>query len=95
MGAVASKKPGRGSAKRPPSPADEADARALDMAVESMIEQVLSGWNHSRPLGSLNRDDLRKLATAAICGFIVEKGRCDEEFRASGNLTDAEFAMPI
>lgn len=84
-----------GTPKRPPSPADEADAQALEMAVESMIQQVLSGWDHTRPLGSLNRGDLRKLATAAISGFVVGKSKWDEEFRSSGHLTDVPFAMPI
>jgi hypothetical protein len=50
-----------------------------------MIQNVLSGWDHSRPLGSLNRADLRKLADAAICGWILQRAemaRCgDKEIR--------------
>lgn len=60
--------------KHPPSPADEADAQSLDAAVRSMIE-VLNGWDHTRPLGSLNRGDLRKLGMAAITGWILERAR--------------------
>lgn len=59
--------------KRPPSPADKADAQALDRAVETMIQGPLSNWDHTRPLGSLNRDDLRKLATAAITGWVLQR----------------------
>jgi hypothetical protein len=60
-------------AKRPPSPADEAEARALDRAVQTMIDGPLSDWVHTRPLGSLNRDDLRKLAIAAIIGWVLQR----------------------
>lgn len=81
--------------KRPPSPADQADAQGLDRAVEAMIQNVLSGWDHTRPLGSLNRDDLRKLATHAVIGFILGKHECDAQFKQTGRLTDAEFARPI
>ena len=80
--------------KRPLSPADEADAKALDRAVETMIQQVLSGWDHTRPLGTLTRGDLRKLATAGVIGFILGKAEWDEQFRASGRLSDVGFATP-
>jgi len=63
----------RGAQKRPHSPADEADARALDRAVQTMIDGPLSDWDHTRPLGSLNKNDLRKLATAAITGWIMQR----------------------
>lgn len=81
--------------KRPPSPADEADAKALDRAVETMIQDVLGGWDHTRPLGSLTRGDLRKLATAAVIGFIVGKAEWDEAFRLNGDLSDVGVAEPI
>jgi hypothetical protein len=81
--------------KRPLSPADEADAKALDRAVETMIQQVLSGWDHTRPLGSLTRGDLRKIATASVIGFILGKHEWDEQFRASGRLSDVGFVVPI
>jgi hypothetical protein len=80
--------------KRPPSPADEADAKALDRAVETMI-QSLGGWDASRPLASLNRADLRKLANAAICGWILERAemaRCGDEAIGAELLSDAGFA---
>lgn len=82
--------------KRPPDTADEADAQALDRAVENMIQQVLSEWNHSRSLGSLNRADLHRLANAAICGWILERAemaKCgNEKVRDELNF-DAGFAM--
>lgn len=59
--------------KTPPSPQDHADSRALDRAVQSMVEGVLSRWDHTRPLGSLNRDDLRSLAVNAITGWVLER----------------------
>jgi hypothetical protein len=71
MGAVTRKKKGAQSA--PPSAADEADARALENAIQTMIEGPLSKWDHTRPLGSLNRDDLRKLAISCILGWILER----------------------
>lgn len=71
----------KGMRVHPPSPADEADAQALDAAVESMIERVLSGMDHNRPLGSLNRGDLRKLADAALTGWILKRA----ELAACGN----------
>ena len=67
--------------KRPPDSADEADAQALDRAVETMIQQVLSGWSYSRPLSSLNRADLRRLAESAITGWILERA----DMAACGN----------
>ena len=84
----------RETPKRPPSPADEADALGLDRAVENMIQQVLSGWDHTRPLGSLTRGDLRKLATAAVIGFILGKHAADAEFRATGHLTGPPVTDP-
>lgn len=83
--------------KHPPSPADEADARALDRAVETMIRGALSGWDHTRPLGSLNRADLRLLANDAICGWILaraEMAECDPEIRDDLH-SSAGFAEPI
>jgi len=41
----------------------------------------LSEWDHTRPLGSLNRDDLRRLASAAITGWVLERA----EMAAAGN----------
>lgn len=71
MGAVRQSRKGAQSA--PPSPADDADAQALGHAVQTMIEGPLSEWDHTRPLASLNRDDLRKLATAAITGWVLKR----------------------
>lgn len=94
MGKLAKKRVG-GTPKRPPSPADEADAKGLDRAVENMIQSALNGWDHTRPLGSLTRADLRTLATHAITGFILGKHECDAEFQRTGRLTGAEFVTPI
>jgi len=69
---------GGGRRKTPPDPHAEADRQALDTAVESMIERVLTGWDHTRPLGSLNRDDLRRLATAAITGWVLWRAESDD-----------------
>lgn len=73
----------------------ECDDKALEAAVDAVIRDVLSAWKSDRPLSSLNRSDLRKICVAAICGFIVEKSRCDDQFRTSGRLSDAGFAEPI
>lgn len=70
MARAAKKK--KGAAQLPPSPADDADNAALDAAVHTMIG-VLETWNHSRSLSSLDRADLRKLAVAAISGFVLEQ----------------------
>lgn len=72
MGNV-TKKTKKGAQKRPPSAADQADTLALDRAVQTMIEGPLSKWDHSRPLGSLNRDDLRKLAIACLTGWVLQR----------------------
>lgn len=71
MGAVTKRK--KGAQKRPPSAADKADAQAIDHAVQTMIDGPLSKWDHTRPLGSLNRDDLRKLAIAALTGWVLKR----------------------
>lgn len=71
MGSVTTRKKGAQSA--PPSAADQADALALDRAVQTMIEGPLSKWDHTRPLGSLNRDDLRKLAIACLTGWVLQR----------------------
>lgn len=63
----------KGAQTRPLSPADQADALALDRAVQTMIEGPLSKWDHSRPLGSLNRDDLRTLAIACLTGWVLQR----------------------
>lgn len=88
MGDVKKRQRGRRPPKRPLSPADEAEALALDHAVEWMIEGALSKWDHTRPLGSLNRADLRKLAEAAIIGWVLKRA----EQAASGNK-DAASAL--
>lgn len=63
----------KGAQKRPPSAADKADALALDRGVQTMIEGPLSIWDITRPLGSLNRDDLRKLGIAFLTGWILQR----------------------
>ena len=83
MGAVTKRKKGAQSA--PPSPADEADAQALDRAVQTMIDGPLSSWDHTRPLGSLNRADLRKLAIACLTGWVLQR-------TANGCLADTTEA---
>ncbi|WP_313349812.1 hypothetical protein [Paracoccus sp. (in: a-proteobacteria)] len=62
----------KGAVQRPLSPADQKDTAALDAAVSMMIG-ILETWDHSRPIASLNRADLRKLAVAACSGFILEQ----------------------
>lgn len=92
MGTVKRRK--KGAQKRPPSAADEADAKALDHAVQTMIEGPLSEWDHTRPLGSLNRDDLRKLATACLVGWIVQRtaNGCLADSTMDDLISAAEFA---
>lgn len=70
---MASRKSKKGAQSAPPSAADQADALALDRAVQTMIEGPLSTWDHTRPLGSLNRDDLRKLAIACLTGWVLQR----------------------
>lgn len=83
MGNVSRKK---GVAKSDsPSPANQADALALDRAVQTMIDGPLSEWDHTRPLGSLNRDDLRKLAIACLTGWVLQRA-------ANGCLADTTQA---
>lgn len=79
MGAVKRKPKSGGRRKRPPDPHDEADRQALDRAVETMIQNVLTGWDYSRPVSSLNKDDLRKLAKAAVTGWILERAKLASE----------------
>lgn len=81
----------KGAPKRALSTADEADARCLDRAVQTMIEGPLSGWDHTRPLGSLNREDIRKLAIAACTGFVLQ--RATEEKRWL-EQNDQNFSVP-
>lgn len=79
----------------PPSAADEADAQALDAAVTRIIETVLSGWDYNRPLHSLNKSDLRRIAEAAICGWILkraEQAACGDE-KAREELISGAFIV--
>lgn len=76
-------------------PVAECEDRALDAAIDAVLRDVFALWRPDRPLASLNRSDLRKICVAAICGFIVEKSRCDDQFRTSGRLSDVGFAEPI
>ena len=84
----------KGVQKHPPSAADEADAKALDRAVQAMIEGPLSTWDHTRPLGSLNRDDLRKLAIAGLTGWILQRAAngCHADSTMENLVSAAEFA---
>ena len=63
--------------QRPLPPADQADTAALEAAVKMMIG-VLETWDYSRPLSSLNRADLHKLAVAAVSGFVIERSQHQE-----------------
>lgn len=65
----------KGVRKHPPSPADQADAEAINRSVQTMIDGPLSEWDHKRPLGSLNRDDLKILAVACVTGWVLEKAK--------------------
>ena len=91
MGNLRSKK---GAQKRPPSAADQADALALDRAVQTMIEGPLSKWDHTRPLGSLNRDDLRQLAIACLTGWVLQRAAngCMADTTEEDLTFDAVFA---
>ena len=91
MGAVERKK---GAQARPPSPADQADTLALDRAVQTMIEGPLSNWDHTRPIGSLNRDDLRKLAIACLTGWVLQRAAngCLADTTEADLTFDAPFA---
>ena len=71
MKAAARKK---GVQQHPLSPADQSDAAALEASVKAMIG-VLEVWDYSRPLSSLNRADLSKLAVAAVSGFVIERSK--------------------
>lgn len=90
MGVVTKK----GAHKRPLSPADEAEARALDRAVQTMIDGPLSNWDINRPLASLNKDDLRKLAQAAIIGWVLQRAAngCLADTTEADLSFDAHFA---
>lgn len=63
--------------QHPPSPEDQADTAALEASVSMMIG-VLEAWDYSRPLSSLNRADLSKIAVAAISGFIIERSKHEQ-----------------
>lgn len=91
MGNVSRKK---GVQKQPPSPADQADALALDRAIQTMIEGPLSKWDHTRPLGSLNRDDLRQLAIACLTGWVLQRAAngCMADTTEEDLTFDAVFA---
>jgi hypothetical protein len=80
----------KGAPKRTLSPADEADARCLDRAVQTMIDGTLNDWNHTRPIGSLNRDDLRRLAQCAIVGWTLQRAT---ETCQSDPISDAASVM--
>lgn len=78
--------------KHPPSAADEADSIALDAAVERIIGDVLSEWDHSRPLRSLNKNDLRRLAAASITGWVLKRAElaaCGNQLIANDLISDA------
>lgn len=65
-----------------------------------MIERCLTGWDYTRPVSSLNRDDLRKLATAAITGWVLWRAGSDDpqvraELRADASASVASVSGPI
>ena len=83
----------KGERQLPLSPADQADAAALEAAVSMMIG-VLEAWDYSRPLSSLNRADLHKLAVAAVGGFVNERTQHREVAWWSDLISDAPSAEP-
>lgn len=72
-------------------PADQADSAALEASVTMMIG-VLESWDYSRPLSSLNRADLHKLAVAAVSGFVIERAQHQELAWWDELNTDARIA---
>lgn len=82
----------KGAQSAPPSSADLAEAQALDHAVQTMIEGPLSRWDHSRPLSSLNRADLRKLAIASITGWVLKRAalQCRDDTDPNSSVLSVE-----
>lgn len=93
MGAVRKQK----AAEKPPSYADSVEETALDHAVELMIREVLSHLDHTRPIGSMDRRTLRRIAISAISGWIVKRSElttCSIEDVAQDLISGALFAVP-
>ena len=82
----------KGGEVHPPSSADFAEAQALEHAVQTMIEGPLSKWDHSRPLSSLNRADLRKLAIASITGWVLKRAalQCRDDTDPNSSVLSVE-----
>lgn len=59
-----------------------------------MIDGPLSNWDINRPLASLNKDDLRKLAQAAIIGWVLQRAAngCLADTTEADLSFDAHFA---
>lgn len=84
----------RGVRQAPPNPHDEADAVALDAAVMFAINNYLSRIDHTRPVGSFNKQDLKLLASDFISGWILKRA----ELAACGNETisqEQSFSAPF
>lgn len=77
----------------PRNPADDADDRATARAVKMMIEGPLSSWNVSRPISSLNKADLHKLAVAAISGYVLQRAQDKLSCLEYDPISDALAAM--
>ena len=86
---------GKAHPVRQPTPDDEAYQACIGAAVEWMLRHVLNKMDHTRPLGSLNRADLRKIAEHALFGYVLERCKWDAKFATQGTLSDVGFAIPI
>jgi hypothetical protein len=59
-----------------------------------MIDGQLSEWDHARSLGSLNKDDLRTLASQAITGWVLaraEQEKAYSEAQKCDQISSAPF----
>jgi hypothetical protein len=63
----------KGAALPPPSIHDEIEDAALDAAVNAVIKEVLEKLDYSRPISTLTKRDIRRIAVSSISGWIVRR----------------------
>jgi len=82
----------KGAAKLPPSIHDEIEAEAIEAAVSAVIREVLEKMDHAKPIASMTKRDIRKVAISAISGWIVKRTELSAQSVEKAALELAERA---
>lgn len=76
----------------PPSIHDEIENAAIEAAISAVIREVLEKMDHSKPIASMTKRDIKRIAVSAISGWIVKRTELSAQSVEKAALDLAERA---